>query len=418
MAARSESVETVVIGGGQAGLALSRSLTDLGREHVVLERGRVAERWRSERWDSFKLLTPNWHTRLPGHRYDGDDPDGFLDRAGVIAMFQRYAESFAAPVRTGVEVESVEPDAGGYVVRTSDGPVSAANVVVATGHYAKPVVPPTAHAIDPNIVQVHTSGYRNPDALPPGGVLVVGGGASGIQIADELHRAGRPVFLSLGRHHPLPRRYRGHDVIWWLEQMGRLDETVDDVPDVLAARRAPSLALSGDTHRRELDVRQMAAEGVVLLGRTGEIDGHVLHAAPDLGKNLADADRRYERFVAGVDRFVEKTGIPAAEPDAHRRPAARAADREVERMDLRREGVRSIVWATGYRPDHGIVHVPVFDAQGEVVQRRGVTSSPGLYLLGLRWMHTRKSNFIDGVGRDAEHVAEHIAERAVGQQAA
>lgn len=419
MAVRTESVETVVIGGGQAGLSLSRRLTDLGREHVVLERGRVAERWRSERWDSFTLLTPNWHTRLPGRRYEGDDPDGFLDRDGVVAMFEGYAGSFAAPVRTGVEVDAVEPvPGGGWRVRTSEGTLAAANVVVATGHYATPLVPLTADAADPRIAQVHTSRYRNPEALPPGAVVVVGGGASGIQIADELHRSGRQVMLSLGRHHPLPRRYRGHDVIWWLEQMGRFDETVDDVHDLHAARHAPSLALTGDTHRAELDIRQMAREGVVLLGRTQAVDGGVLSVAPDLEENLAAADRRYTRFVESVDRFVDETGLDVPGPDSRRLAAGSVATHTTEQVDLVREGVGAIVWATGYRPDYSIVRAPVLDGHGEVIQRRGVTPAAGLYFLGLRWMHTRTSNFIDGVGRDAEYVAAHLAARATARLAA
>lgn len=405
-----QQVETVIVGAGQAGLALSRRLRDLDREHVLLERGEVAQRWRAERWDSFSLLTPSWHTRLPGHRYTGDDPDGFLAKGEVVDMFEQYAASFAAPVETGVTVEAATPlDDGTWRVATDRGTWSARNVVVATGHCDRPNIPAVASALSPEVEQLPVTRYRNPAALPDGGVLVVGSASSGQQVARELAGAGRAVFLASGSHPRLPRTYRGRDVIWWMDRMGKLDETVDEVPDLAAAKRAPSLVLSGADGAHDLSLPALAAEGVHVVGRLVGVDGARATFADDVAATIEAADRRHDRFTAAVDEFVARTGIPAdvAEP----RPQSVVPDAPTE-MHLQHAGISTVIWATGFHRDFRWVHAPVFDAAGEPLQRRGVTVEAGLFFLGLRWMHRRKSSFIDGVGDDATWLAQHLDCRA------
>ncbi|HEU4947598.1 MAG TPA: NAD(P)-binding domain-containing protein [Kribbella sp.] len=402
------SVRTLIVGAGQAGLALSRCLTDLNQDHLLLDRGRVAERWRSERWDSFTLLTPNWQTRLPGHSYTGADPDGFMNGRQVVEFFENYALSFGPPVRTGVTVEAVDPAAAGWTVRTDAGIVDASNVVIATGHYGEPAIPAFAADLAADVTQLHTSDYRSPGSLRDGAVLVVGAGPSGQQIADELARAGRRVYLAVGRHRPLPRRYRGRDVYWWMNHMNMLDRTVDSLPSPEAARDAPSVVLAGEDH--DLHLRRLVGHGVVALGRLRGIDGSRLKFDDDLAARLAEADENIRRLRSAVDTYVDKAGVDAPlEEPATTRPEewARTAPRT---LDLARDNVTTVIWATGHSRDYSWIHAPVFDGVGEPVQRRGVTAAGGLYFLGLRWMYRRNSNFIDGVGDDALYLAERIAE--------
>lgn len=403
-------VDTVVVGGGQAGLALSRCLTAAGSDHVVLERGAVAQRWRSERWDSFRLLTPNWQTRLPGHAYAGDDPDGFMDRAATVAFFEAYARSFDAPVETGVEVTGVAAHGSGWRVTTSAGRYDARNVVVATGHYDVPRRPAVAECLPPGLTQLFARDYRRPDRLPEGAVLVVGSGPSGQQIADELARAGRRVFLAVGAHRPLPRRYRGRDVYWWLDRMGSLARTVDSLDHPEAAANAPSAVLAGE--RDDLHLRRLVGHGVVALGHLTDVEGTRLHFADDLAATLAAADRHTAKFRAQVDAYVTSHGLDVPVEHVPAAGAPRWAGRAPTALDIAGEGITTVVWAAGYRRDFGWVHAPVFDAAGEPVQRRGVTRAPGLMFLGLRFMHRRNSNFIDGVGADAAHLARHITGEA------
>jgi putative flavoprotein involved in K+ transport len=403
-------IDTVIVGAGQAGLALSHQLTARGRDHVLLERGQVAHRWRTESWDSLRLLTPNWMSRLPGWCYDGPDPDGYMAAGEVVDHFERYARAFAAPVETGTTVEAVERAGGRFLVATDRGTWRADHVVVATGHNDRPHVPEVSAHLRPWVHQTTPSAYRNPDELPDGGVLVVGAAASGVQIADELARAGRRVVLAAGRHSRLPRRYRGMDIWWWLERLGVLDKTIDEVSDPLRARREPSLQLVGRPNGENLDLATLAATGVEVAGRLTGIDGRRVRFATDLGQTTAAADATMRRVLADVDDYVDAHGL-AAEVLAPEPVAPIGPRSGPDRLDLRAAGISTVVWATGFVRRYPWLRVPVLDPSGEIRQRRGVTPVPGLYVLGLRFQYRRNSNFIDGVGRDARYVADHIVAR-------
>ena len=398
---------TIIIGAGQAGLAMSRCLRDRGLPHLVLERGQVAQRWRCERWHSFTLLSPNWQTRLPGHRYAGSEPDGFMRAAEVADMLQAYARG--APVRTGVTVDAVRPSAHGWWVLTSAGSYLASNVVVATGDLDVPAVPALAADLPPQLHQLHTSRYRRPAQLPAGGVLVVGAGPSGQQIADELARAGRVVHIAVGRHKSLPRRYRGRDAYWWMDRMGLLDRTVDSLPQHRAGRRTPNAVLTGG--REDLDLHRLVRHGVVPHGHLTGCRHGMLSFAADLASVVDAAEQNAVRFRAVVDDYVRRTGLDVPSEPAPRPRPAPWADDPARTLDLARADIGTVIWATGFRRDFSWLPAPVLDDAGEPVQRRGVTPAGGLYFLGLRWMHRRSSSFLDGVGRDAEYLAEHIAER-------
>ena len=382
-------VETIIIGAGQAGLALSHHLGLAGHGHVVLERGRVGERWRSERWDSLTLLTPNWLNRLPGAP-PLPDPDGYLDREGVIAHLERYAAT--APVREGTTVRRVRPTPHGYHVATDRGDWHARNVVIATGDCDVPHIPGAAAAAPRHSLQLHAARYRRPDELPEGGVLVVGAGPTGQQLADELRRSGRHVVLAVGRHARMPRTYRGRDVFAWLHDAGQLDVHADEVPNLAAARRAPSFPVSG------------AGLGVVVTGRlTGFTDRQALFGS-DVERELRDADRRLCRALAHIDAHIERTAAAAAPAET---PAPVSLGPGPARVELGRD-VRTVLWATGYKRSYPWLEVPVLDATGELLHREGVTPAPGLFALGLRFQRTRKSHFLGGVGDDATRIAEHI----------
>ncbi len=401
--------DTIIIGGGQAGLAMSQCLTEEGIEHVILERGRVAERWRSERWDSLRLLSPKWHSRLPGFRYDGGDPDGFMTMPEVISYFEQYARSFSAPVQDETTVLSVRraPE-GGYRVRTNQGDWGAPTVVVATGHCDLPFVPKTARDLAADIHQVVPSSYKSPEQLPDGGVLVVGASASGVQLAQEIHRSGRPVTLAVGRHTRVPRRYRGRDITWWLETSGMLSEPVERAFDVESARRQPSLQLVGTPDHQTLDLAVLQEEGVRLVGRLSDADGARVSFCDDLKRNVDAAERKLDRVLGTIDRFIDETLMDAEAPD--RRPAIEVPTAPTE-IDLHNTGITAVVWATGYRRRYPWLKVPVLDIRGEIIHDGGVTNAPGLYALGLNFQRTRKSSFIDGVGEDARVLAAHLSHR-------
>jgi putative flavoprotein involved in K+ transport len=419
------TIDTVVIGAGHAGLAVSRLLTRAGHDHVVLDRGRVGERWRSERWDSLHLLTPNWMTRLPGWFYGGPDPEGFLSAHEVVRLLERYADAFDAPVVDGTTVLRVEPLAGAdahdgstrprYRVVTDGGTVRCRNIVVATGPHGTPYVPeglatPEGERWETGAGQlVLTSNrYRHPGLLPAGGVLVVGASSSGTQIADELNRAGRDVVLAVGRHTRMPRRYRGMDAFWWLDATGRLSRTIDTMPDPAAARHEPSMQLVGRNDlTRDLDLGTLQGRGVRLAGRLLGTEGRVARFAGGLADDVADADRRMSRFLDTVDDYVDRNGLtsevwPAVRP----RPVVPAAS--ADRMDLRAEGIGTVLLAAGYRPDHHWLRLPVTAPDGSIVQRRGVTAAPGVYVVGQRFQHRRDSGFIDGARHDAHAVVTHL----------
>ena len=401
--------DTIIIGGGQAGLAMSQCLTEEGIEHVILERGRVAERWRSERWDSLRLLSPKWHSRLPGFRYDGGDPNGFMTMPEVISYFEQYARSFSAPVQDETTVLSVRraPERG-YRVRTNQGDWGAPTVVVATGHCDLPFVPKTARDLAADIHQVVPSSYKSPEQLPDGGVLVVGASASGVQLAQEIHRSGRPVTLAVGRHTRVPRRYRGRDITWWLETSGMLSEPVQRAFDVESARRQPSLQLVGTPDHQTLDLAVLQEEGVRLVGRLSDADGARVSFCDDLKHNVDAAERKLDRVLGTIDRFIDETLMDAEAPD--RRPAIEVPTAPTE-IDLRSTGIAAVVWATGYRRRYPWLKVPVLDIRGEIIHDGGVTNAPGLYALGLNFQRTRKSSFIDGVGEDARVLAAHLCHR-------
>jgi putative flavoprotein involved in K+ transport len=399
-----ERHDVVVVGGGQAGLAMSWHLRERGIEHIVLERGRVGERWRTERWDSLMFQFPNTVLGLPGMPYNGDDPEGFASYGRVVDLIQQYADLQAAPVREHIDVLSLAQADGGWVADTSNGVMQARAVVVATGPFQAPVVPALAAELPPDIAQVHANDYRNPEQLPPRGVLVVGTGASGTQIAEELLAAGRRVHVAVSRHRRIPRRYRGHDVFWWLEPMGWLDRTRADWFD---GRMPPSLVVTGVGGGHDVDVRRLQADGALLVGRLLGVDGHRVRFAEDAGPLLDGADAAYDGFVSAAEEYAANHELDVPPHAGAQMPVAPVP--VVPEVDLRAEGITGVVWCTGYRLDFGWVEVPLVDAQGDAVQRRGVTPYPGLYLLGLHWMHTFKSGTFLGVGDDAAHLADEVS---------
>ena len=404
------TVDTVVIGAGHAGLAVSRLLSAAGRDHVVLDRGRVGERWRTERWDSLHLLTPSWMTRLPGWSYEGPDPDGYLSAGAFVDHLEAYAASFGAPVLGDTTVEEVRVSGRGggrYAVATDRGTWQTHNVVIATGPHGVPRVPAGLARGD-----VFTSSeYRNPDQLPAGGVLVVGASSSGVQIADELTRAGREVVLAVGRHTRMPRRYRGLDIYWWLECTGRLARTIDEMPDPVAARHEPSLQLVGrndpDRSAPDLDLGVLQSRGVRLAGRLTRLSGRSAEFGDDLIANIRAADQGMRRFLDRVDNFVDSSGLGAEVwPGMWPRPV-RVAN-PPRRLDLRAEGIGSIVVAAGFRPHHPWLNLPVTEPDGRIRQHRGITDAPGVYTVGQRFQYRRDSGLIDGARHDAAMVVSEL----------
>jgi putative flavoprotein involved in K+ transport len=403
---QAEQVKTLIIGGGQAGLVMSYRLKQRGLAHLVLERQRIAERWRSERWDGLKFQFPNWSVALPDFPFRHSDPDGFATSAEIVDYITAYADFVAPPLRCGVDVTRLRCRDGGsgFVAETSDGAIGADNVVVATGPYQRAVIPDLMRDID--LFQVHASRYRNPTQLPPGAVLVAGAGASGAQIAEELLRAGRRVYLSVGRHTRVPRRYRGRDLVWWLRELG-IDQTTVE-------QRGPSRLLpviSGAYGGHTVDFRRFAAEGMTLLGRVQAAGDGSIAIASDLSKSLAGGDAVHAGFLDLVDAHIGRHGLNMP-PD----PAARAVlpdppcvTEPIRRLDIGADGIGAVIWATGYRVDFGWIDIPVMDPRGEPVHVRGITAVPGLYFLGLQWLSKMKSSFLSGVGDDAADLADHIA---------
>ncbi len=393
-------VETVIIGAGQAGLALSHELRAAGRGHVVLERGRVGERWRSERWESLHLLTPNWLNRLPG-ALPLPEPNGYLDRDGVIAYLEAYAAE--APVREHTTVSRVHRATSGYHVTTDRGEWRAANVVIATGDCDVPRVPAASAGAPPFVRQLHAARYRRPDRLPPGGVLVVGAGPTGQQLAAELRSAGRHVVLAVGRHARMPRRYRGRDSFAWLDAAGLLTTRADEVRNLAAARRAPSFPVSGQGGGASLGLERLAWLGVVVTGRLTGFAGRRALFGANLEHELREADQRLRRTLAKIDAHIERSGADAGPPE---RPAPFVLPPAPESLDLR--GIGTVLWATGYTRAYPWLDVPVLDGDGQLVHRDGITAAPGLYALGLRFQRTRRSHFLGGVGDDAARIADAI----------
>ncbi|MGH3481953.1 MAG: flavin-containing monooxygenase [Nocardioidaceae bacterium] len=406
------AVDTVVIGAGQAGLAVSHLLGKAGRDHVVLDRGRVAESWRSQRWDSLRLLTPRWMSRLPDWRYTGAGQDGYMAGAELVRYLERYAATTAAPLELGREVMDVAARGDGYRVVTDDRSWQARHVVIATGPTGRPHIPDTASGLDPGVHLITPLQYRNPDQLPAGGVLVVGAAASGAQIADELARAGRRVVLAAGRHVRIPRRYRGMEIYWWLEQLGHMSRTIDTVADPDAARRQPSPQLTGrepdDPRGADLNLRTLEAAGVELTGRMRRFDGMQVTLADDLADTIRAAERRQARLLDGVDRYVEHHHL-TREVDPPDRPAPIPSRGSRTQLDLRGEGIATVVLATGLRAHYPWLRVPVFNPDGTIRQVRGSTPAPGLYVVGgQRFQHRRDAATLDGARHEARDVAAHL----------
>jgi putative flavoprotein involved in K+ transport len=403
-----ERVTTVVIGAGHAGLAASHFLSDRSIDHVVLERGEVANSWRRERWDALRLLTPNWQSRLPGLAYESPDPDGYMTMGEVTEFIERFAAVSRAPVRTGTNVTSVRRADGGYQVTTSQGEIGCRAVVVASGACNKPAVPSFAAAVPGSVEQLTPFDYRDPAKLPEGGVLVVGASATGVQLAAELQRSGRPVTLSVGEHVRMPRTYRGRDVLWWMDASGVWDQPYDEIDDLTRARRLPSPQLVGTPERTTLDLNALASMGVELVGRWAAVrDGHALFSG-GLRNVFSLADLKLRRLLDTFDEWARAHGreaevgpperfAPTAVP-----PAARL------QVDLASGEIRAIVWATGFRPDYGWLEVPVVDAKGHLRHEGGAVDSPGLYALGLPVLRRRKSSFIFGIEDDAREVIDHL----------
>jgi putative flavoprotein involved in K+ transport len=404
------TITTVVIGAGHAGLAMSQRLSARSIDHVLLERGEVANTWKTERWDSLRLLTPNWQSRLPGFRYDGADPDGYMTMPEVISFIERYAVAVDAPVQTGATVTQVRPSSNGYVVTTSAGRFEAATVVVATGACNLAHLPSFAAEIPPAIDTLTAAAYRNTERLADGGVLVVGASATGIQLADEIHRSGRPVTLAVGNHVRAPRVYRGRDIQRWMDDVGLMDERYDEVDDIARLRRLPSLQVVGTPARETLDLNALSAVGVRLVGRLAGFNDGRAQFSGSLRNVCALADLKLGRLLDSIDEWATGHGL-----DGQLEPPWRPAPTMVDEspllgLDLARDGIRTIVWATGFRPDYSWLDVPVLDRKGQIRHDGGVVvDAPGMYLLGMPFLRRRKSTLIDGAGDDAEDLSAHLA---------
>jgi putative flavoprotein involved in K+ transport len=402
-----ERIDTLVIGGGQAGLAMSHMLTRRGCDHLVVERHRIAERWRSERWDGLRFQFPNWSVRMPDFPLPHRDANGFASSPDIVDFLCAYADFAKAPIRCGVDVRSLRRDGAGFVAEASTGAIAANNVVVATGPYQRAITPPLVESVG-SIFQVHAGRYTNPDQLPPGGVLLIGSGASGAQIAEELARAGRRVFISVGRHKRMPRRYRGRDLMWWLSELG-LDQTPVE-------KRGPDRTLpliTGAYGGHTLDFREFAAQGMTLLGHVIAGREGAMDFAADLAATLAAGDATYLAFLDLVDSHIERSGLDMpAEPEARTiLPDPACVTAPLTRLAFADAGISAIIWATGYRVDFGWIDIPAFDERGEPLHRCGVTDVPGLYFIGLQWLSRMNSSFLSGVGDDAAFLADHVSIR-------
>ena len=407
-----KQMQTVVVGGGQAGLALSYYLSQAGRDHVVLEKAaQPGSAWRNGRWDSFTLVTPNWSFRLPGANYAGPDRDGFMSREQLVSAFEQYQANHHLPVQHDTEVLSVTPDENeGYILQTrvngQTETVRAQNVVIATGLYQRSRIPSFAKAVPAAVLQLHSGEYCNPQALPPGAVLVIGAGQSGGQIAEELHESGRKVYLSIGFAPLTPRRYRGKDIYHWADQTGFLSRTVDQLPSP-AQRFISNPLLSGKNGGHAMNPHQFYRAGITLLGRVIGYEAPSFHFAPDLKENLTKSDAAGANFCGMIDRYIQQNQLAAPEEklnplsDGYQAPI-------IESLDLQALGISVVIWANGYSADYGLVRLPVTDAQGFPVTQRGVTRFPGLYFLGMFWLHTPRSGLLLGVGDDAEYLAGRI----------
>jgi putative flavoprotein involved in K+ transport len=400
---------TVVIGAGHAGLAMSRCLAERCIDHVVLERGEVANSWKTERWDSLRLLTPNWQSRLPGYGYEGDDPDGFRTMPETIAFMEDYARVIGAPVQTHTRVSSVRAANGGYTVVTDRGDWQCRTVVLATGACNIANIPRVAEAVPAGIATLSPIAYRNPSQLADGGVLVVGASASGIQIAAEIQRSGRPVTLAVGEHIRAPRVYRGRDIQWWMDAAGVLDERYDAIDDIVRARTVPSLQLAGTPERRSMDLNSLRATGVGVVGRLAGINDGKAQFSGSLRNQCAMSDLKMNRLLDTIDTWARENGLDGQVDAPHRFEPTEVEATPPLGMDLGNGAIRTIIWATGFRPDYGWLEVPVLDRKGRVRHDGGIVKAPGMYVMGMQFLRRRKSALIDGAGDDARELSDHLA---------
>lgn len=399
----------LIVGAGHCGLAMSRCLSERSIDHIVVERGEVANSWRTQRWDSLRLLTPNWMTRLPGYAYRGRDPDGYLGAPEVARLIQDYATESAAPVLTNTTVSSVRPSDGGYLVQTDQGSWRARAVVLASGAATVANTPRQLDQCVPTgIATLSPTDYRRPDLLPEGGVLVVGASASGIQIAEELHRSGRAVTLAVGEHVRMPRVYRGRDILWWMDASGILDERYDQVPDLVRARNLPSMQLVGTPERVTVDLNALRSAGVRLVGRLAAIRDGIAQFSGSLPNVCMLADLKLARLLDAIDEWAARAGVGGERPPERFAPTGVPAQAPLT-LDLRTGEISTIIWATGFRPDLSWLDVPVLNRKGQVLHDGGVTAAPGLYLLGLPFLRRRKSSLIDGAAADARELTAHLA---------
>jgi putative flavoprotein involved in K+ transport len=407
----------VVVGGGQAGLAISFQLTQSGIDHVILEKNQIAHSWKTQRWDAFCLVTPNWQCQLPGFPYQGADPKGFMLRNEIVAYVEGYAKHIAAPVREGIAVTRLKQGAGGgFALETSAGAMSADAVVLAVSGYHLPNVPRMSDRLDASVTQLHSSAYKNPQSLPPGEVLVIGSGQSGCQIAEDLHLAGRKVHLAVGSAPRCPRVYRGRDAVEWLDDLGQYDLPVDQHNLKEKVRKNANHYLTGRDGGRDIDLRKFALEGMSLYGRLRDVRDGRLEFDDDLAKNLDNADRVYNGICGLIDDHIARNAI-AAPASAHYAPVWQPRE-PVTILDPAEGGISTVIWTTGFRSDWSWVELPIFDGAGYPTHRRGVTSMDGVYVLGLPWLHTWGSGRFVGVGRDADFVAKQITARLNAPKAA
>lgn len=404
-------VPTIIIGAGQSGLAMSHALSARSIDHLVLERGTVANAWRTERWDSLRLLTPNWMNRLADQDAADADPDGFMTSGDLVGQLHSYAAAIAAPVRGETEVTRVYRGESGYVIKTNQGALRCATLVLATGACNVATTPAMADDLPAGIQSLTARHYKRPGDLPDGGVLVVGGSATGIQLAREIHASGRPVTLSVGEHIRVPRRYRGHDIKWWMHALGLLDERFDAVDDLARVRRAPSLQLVGTPTHETLDLNALAAAGVAVVGRlAGFRGGHALFSGA-LANHCALSDQKMYRLLDAIDAWIAARGLDGETGTAERPEPTHVPQEPRLELDLVGGGVRSVLWATGYRPDYSWLDVPVLDRKGQLIHNGGIADAPGLYAMGLPFMRRRKSTLIAGAGSDASDLADHMLTR-------
>lgn len=402
------STTTIIIGAGQAGLAMSHCLTEQSIDHVVLERGQVANSWRTERWDSLRLLSPNWQSRLPGYSYQGSDPDGFQTLDETIQMFDGYSSQISAPIETEAGVLSVEPFGDGYIVRTTRGDWQCRTVVIATGCMSTPNIPSFANDLPSGVHSISSKDYRNPEQVEDGGVLVVGPSASGIQIAQELQLAGRHVVLSVGEHVRLPRTYRGQDIMKLMDHSGIFDHTIHDVDDLNRVRRLPSMQLIGTPTRDTISLNTLQAHGVEIVGRSMGARDNTVQLSGSLTNVCQLADLKMNRLLRTLDEWIEQTGAAGVDANAFTPPATNVPEAPCLSLNLEDRGIKTIIWATGFRPDYSWLNVPVINGRGRLRHDGGVVSAPGLYAMGLPFMRKRKSNFIDGVADDARDLSLHL----------